>query len=212
MKRVLLTLLSITLFNSLAMSEDLLPTSLKEKIYPRVYLDLPESTPADIKLTRADSPVEKQLVGDLILFYAFDKGDHFQIISNSDLAELELKKEELHELALKNLRELNLEIKAHQGGSIMMLTAGGDYEATLALLPEVWDSIGNMVEGEILISIPARDILYVTGSKKEGGVEELQKYTNQMIENADKPLSGRIFRWAGSEWLEYQKTGTNKSE
>lgn len=92
MKRVLLTLLSITLFNSLAMSEDLLPTSLKEKIYPRVYLDLPESTPADIKLTRADSPVEKQLVGDLILFYAFDKGDHFQIISNSDLAELELKR------------------------------------------------------------------------------------------------------------------------
>ena len=44
-----------------------------------------------------------------------------------------------------------------------MLTAGGNYEATLILLPEVWESVAEMVSGQIVAAVPARDVLYFTG-------------------------------------------------
>jgi uncharacterized protein YtpQ (UPF0354 family) len=172
-------------------------------VVPRIYVALPKAGSADVTLSELDSPIERRLVADLIIFYAFDVGSHYEIVSKKDLGRLGITKDELHDRALQNLRELKLEVRANQGGRVMMLTAGGNYEATLLLLPEIWDSVAQMVSGQIIASVPARDILYVTGDADAENLADLRRWTSKMIEQADKPLSRVFLRWNGVEWEEY---------
>lgn len=99
---------------------------------------------------------------------------------------------------------MKLEVLAHKGDRIVMLTAGGNYEATLLLLPEVWESVSSMVSGHIVAAVPARDIIYVTGDASDEDLADLRRWTSQMIEKADKPLSRTFVRWTGSQWEAYE--------
>eukprot|EP01035_Chromulina_nebulosa_P005892 gene5892-biopygen4990 len=172
-------------------------------VVPRIYVNLPKGVPADITLATEDSPVERALVADLVVFYAFDVGSHYELVSNRDLARLGLSPDELHERALANLRALNLEVRAHQGERTMMLTAGGNYEATLILLPEIWETIAEMVSGRIVVSVPGRDMLLVAGDADPENLAELRRVTSSAIERADKPLSRAFLRWTGTQWEHY---------
>ena len=56
-----------------------------DRVVPRIYVAIPDAGAADITLSEADSPVERRLVADLLVFYAFDAGSHYEIVSNRDL-------------------------------------------------------------------------------------------------------------------------------
>ncbi len=172
-------------------------------VVPRMYVALPKIGDADMTLSEMDSPVEQRLVADLIIFYAFDVGSHFEILAKRDLMRLGVSKNELHDRALQNLRGLNLEVRSNQGDRILMLTAGGNYEATLLLLPEIWDSVASLVSGQIVASVPARDILYVTGDADIENLADMRRWTSKMLECAEKPLSRVFLRWNGASWEEY---------
>ena len=142
-------------------------------------------------------------MADLTVAYAFDMGDHYVFVANKDLPRLGVSAEELHERALQNLRALNLNVQAHSGEGIMALTAGGNYEATLLLLPEIWEAFGPLVEGRMIVSVPARDIVYVAGDSNQENLASLRRWTSKMLENADKPMSRTFLVWTGSGWTEY---------
>ncbi|MFO1436719.1 MAG: DUF1444 family protein [Verrucomicrobiaceae bacterium] len=164
-----------------------------EYIYPRMYAALPDVGEADVSLSHDDSPVETTLAADIIIMYAYDMGAYFEIISNSELKRLGLTVQELHKVALANLDSLNLEVRAHENGRVRMLTAGGDFEATLLLLPYVWDSVASMVQGDVVAAIPARDLIFFTGTGDREGLSEMRSLTSKMLEQADKPLSRYFF-------------------
>ena len=174
-----------------------------EAVVPRIYVNLPSGVPADVTLADDDSPVDRCLAGDLVVMYAFDVGTHYEIVANRDLRRLGVSKDELHDRAVGNLRALRLDVRAHQGARTMMLTAGGNYEATLLLLPEIWDSVAGMVDGELVVSVPARDVLYLTGDASPENLSELRGWTSKMLEQADKPLSRVFLRRNGTQWEPY---------
>lgn len=175
-----------------------------EYVFPRIYVALPNVGEADIKLSGDDAPVGGQaLVADLIVFYAFDLDTCFELVSYGELAKLGVTEDALHAQSLANLRALNLDIRAHQGEKCTMLTAGGNFEATLLLLPEVWESVQSMVAGNIVASVPARDLLFITGDAVPEDLAELRSVTSKALENADKPLSRQFLRWENGAWSEY---------
>jgi len=173
------------------------------RVVPRIYVALPDAGAADITLSKADSHVERRLVADLLAFYAFDAGSHYEIVAYRDLAELGITADELHEQALLNLRGLKLDVRAHKGDRIIMLTAGGNYEATLILLPEIWESVSQMVSGQLVAAVPARDVLYVTGDADRENLADMRRWTSKAVEQVDKPLSCAFIRWTGAGWEEY---------
>jgi uncharacterized protein YtpQ (UPF0354 family) len=172
-------------------------------VVPRIYISLPKGVPVDITLSAEDSPVERELVADLVIFYAFDVGSPYELVANRDLVRLGVSPYELHEHALANLRALNLDVRAHQGERPLMLTAGGNFEATLILLPEFWESIAEMVRGQIVVSVPGRDLLLVAGDADPENLGELRRVTSNAIERAAKPLSRAFLRWTGTQWEHY---------
>lgn len=178
-----------------------------DRVVPRIYVALPEVGAADITLSKLESPVERRLVNDLVIFYAFDAGSYFQIVSYGDLERLAITADDLHERALLNLRGLKLDVRAQKGERIIVLTAGGDYEATLILLPEIWDSVSQMVSGQIVAAVPARDVLYFTGDADPENLADMRRWTSKAIEQVDKPLSRAFIRWTGKDWTEYTGYG-----
>jgi uncharacterized protein YtpQ (UPF0354 family) len=179
------------------------PRSIKN-VFPRFYPILPRVGESDIVLSDADSPVEGELFADLVVFYAFDLGDQFELVSNSGLAELSVSKEDLHRASIQNLRALNLPVEVHAGPAVTMLTAGGNFEATLLLLPELWEAHANSVAGDLIATVPARDILLFTGNDVPDGLAELRRLNSKMLERADKPLSREFFRWGAAGWMPYK--------
>jgi uncharacterized protein YtpQ (UPF0354 family) len=174
-----------------------------DRIMPRIYVALPDPGAADVTLTKAESPVERRLVADLLVFYAFDAESHYEIVSYRDLEQLGVTAEELHHRALQNLRRLKLDVRAHKGDRIIMLTAGGNYEATLILLPEIWASVSQMVSGGLIAAVPARDVLYFTGDSDRENLADMRRWTSKALEEVDKPLSRAFIRWTGTDWVEY---------
>ncbi|RBP39646.1 uncharacterized protein DUF1444 [Roseimicrobium gellanilyticum] len=162
-------------------------------VVPRLYLALPNSVPADFTLTGDDSPVESKLAGDLVVLYGFDKGTHFRLANGGDLKELATTPAELHEKAVENLNSLPLHLEFHQGDDYHMVTAGGDHEATLVFHSAVLEFLADQVPGKLVVAIPARDLFLVASSADPRHLAALQRKVNELIETAEKPLSGLLY-------------------
>ena len=110
---------------------------------------------------------------ELYVFYGVDDGDSIGSLSTSDFEELGMSIEALRELALNNLAN-TLEIEAQADEHLIFLTADGNYEASLILLTDIWTKENFPVEGEIIIGVPARDVLVVCGSEDAKGLAQLE--------------------------------------
>ena len=171
-------------------------------VFPRFYPSLPSTGAPDIKLSHEQSPVSRRFLSDLLIFYAYDLGDQFEMVSYGELERLGLSAEDLHDVALTNFRRLNLKIEAHRGPHVTMLTAGGNFEATLLLDDGVWDAVAGMVDGDLIASAPARDIILFCGSAPES-IAALRHCTSHSLEHSDKPLSRCFFKRVAGSWTEY---------
>jgi uncharacterized protein YtpQ (UPF0354 family) len=162
-------------------------------VVPRLYLALPNSVPADITLSNDDSPVESKLAGDLVVFYGFDMGTYFELAATRELRELEITAMDLHLRAVENLNSLPLCIEFHQGDDYHMITAGGDHEATLVFHTAVLEFLEGQVPGKLVVAIPARDLFLVASRAEPRRLAALQRKVNELIETAEKPLSGLLY-------------------
>lgn len=162
-------------------------------VVPRLYLALPDSVPVDVHLSAEDSPVESELAGDLVVFYGFDMGTHFELASYKEIRALKIATANLHLRAVENLNNLPLNIEFHRGNDYHMVTAGGDHEATLVFHTAVLDFLADQVTGNIIVAIPARDLFLVASSPEPRCLAALQRKVNELIETVEKPLSGLLY-------------------
>lgn len=138
-------------------------------------------------------PVFEALNDELVILYAFDYPTHVAYLIPENLEELSLERSELRALAVENLGALLSDIQLLAGEDILMLTAGGDYDASLLLLDDVWSSGQIEVEGEIVVAIPARDALLITGSENAAGMAELRKLATAIRAEASYALTDTLF-------------------
>jgi uncharacterized protein YtpQ (UPF0354 family) len=134
-------------------------------------------------------PINDQLV----ILYAEDSPSNIRYLTPKDLEEAGVDRAELRELALANLRRLLPKVEIHTGPVISMITAGGDYEASLLLFRNIWSDPGLKVEGDIVVAIPARDLLMVTGTRTPGGVERLRAAATKARREATYGLTDALF-------------------
>ena len=133
-------------------------------------------------LPQHDLAIES-LVGDLCVVYAFDQPHSFAFASRDELAKLGIASAaDARELALDNLRDrLPEELETRGDGQSFMFTIGGNFEASLLLLPELWDQME--VDGDIVACVLARDICLFTGTETPGGVDSLVAARARILES-----------------------------
>lgn len=143
--------------------------------------------PAGIELPEDQKPIAKKLYADLILCFAVDEGNSYKILQNELFAKNpNLTEDILHQLSLNGLiEEIGQQIKINgDPKDLLMVTAGGNFEAAIILLDHFWEQMHQLLGGNAVLSIPARDLLFIC---KQGNHEALGKLRSITKGYFDKP-------------------------
>lgn len=151
-----------------------------------------------------DPTVREHLVADLWIVYALDSPKLTTSLGESQMKALKIAPEELRSLALTNLRNILPETEQHGDGPWYMLTAGGDYTASLLLFDDLWSELQESVEGDIVVAVPARDVVLFTGSRSQQGMEMVRHKAREIVEGGDHVISQTLLRRIAGKWSVFE--------
>jgi len=116
------------------------------------------------------------------------------------MKELEIEPTDLPSLARSNLKRILPEIEQHGEGPWYLLTAGGDYAASLLLFDDVWNTLSRSVEGDVVAAVPSRDVVLFTGVRSKDGIEWIKRKAHEIHEGGDHVVSQTLFRRVSGAW------------
>jgi uncharacterized protein YtpQ (UPF0354 family) len=110
---------------------------------------------------------------ELAIVYAEDRPQSLRyLMTSDDVGE----RAQLRQLALGNLQRMLAKIEMREGADhVLLIEAGGNYEASLLLADGIWSSDQIKVDGDIVVAVPDRSALLVTGSRNREGIARLRK-------------------------------------
>jgi uncharacterized protein YtpQ (UPF0354 family) len=192
----------------------MLPFTLSvHQIVPRIVLDLPKAVVPDMELSGANAPLERHLVADLSVTYAFDLPDCFKIVARRDLDALELREAHVHDLAMRNLsermRKLEPEFRELSNG-VFILGGAGDLTAAMLLLDDVWQQAterlreGLLIRGALVAAVPARDMVAFTCAENHRGLAFVRSRVSQVLEEGDHTLTRHFLVRRDKSWSVYE--------
>ena len=141
---------------------------------------------------------------DLIVVYAEDLPKGIRYLAPADLKDTKIQRGELRGLACDNLKRLLPKIERHGANGFYMVTAGGDYEASLLLLDSIWSGGQMEVQGDIVVAIPSRDLLLVTGSENAQGIGKLKLMVAEASKQGAYRLTEKLFVYHNGKFEEFK--------
>lgn len=137
--------------------------------------------------------VYEDLNAELVIIYAEDTPRTIRYLTPAALAKAHLERKNLRALACANLQRLLPKINRPGANGVYMITAGGVYESSLLLLDSVWADVQKDVQGEIVVAIPTRDLLLVTGSRDAKGIETVKQLARKASAEGSYRLTTQLF-------------------
>lgn len=147
-------------------------------------------------------------VADLHLVLAFD-GEHTQhLATHKTLERLGLDPNDVLALARQNLANKVEEVEQRslddpedsEAPRVGMLVTGGDLEASLLLLDDVWARVALGLEGEVIACVPARDVVLFADAASEGAVARMGEIADEILEDGDHVISSTLLRRTLRGW------------
>jgi len=139
----------------------------------------------------------------LIIAYAEDSKNSIKYLTEEDFKTLSISRDSLKVIALRNFDKIIPNIERRGDNGIYMITAGGDYEASLVLLTSIWTKEFFPVDGDIIVAIPNRDMLMITGSNNKEGIEKIKRIVDDSYKTGNYPVSEHLFKWTGKKFEKY---------
>ena len=174
------------------------------KIYPRIKAFIHEDpNESVIELSLEDGPIYKPFAEELGIFYMLDTGDNYQMVQNKNLSE-EITIDKIHEKALTNLA-IAISDKTNIDGDpsdVMMVTNGGNFEATMLLMDFLWEQLQPVFNDEICVAIPANDLLFISAKNNPVGRESLRRIIRLYFDDNQTQglVSRNIYEYDKGRW------------
>lgn len=129
------------------------------------------------KIKNEDSmPATEPLVADLLVTYAFDLPETFQMVRIADVRQMGLSSEQLRATAVANLKRQIGNFGYTGNPPLLKMAVGNSLDACVLLIDDFWQSLAGKIPPEIVVGVPTRDVLLVTTSAStKGGIEMLRK-------------------------------------
>jgi uncharacterized protein YtpQ (UPF0354 family) len=140
----------------------------------------------------------------LIIVYAEDSKNSIKYLTEDNFKILSISRDSLKSIALKNFDKIITNIQRQGDNGIFMITAGGDYEASLILLSSIWTKENFKVDGEFIVAIPNRDMLMITGSKNKTGIGKLKEIVADSYKTGNYQISEHLYKWTGKKFELYK--------
>ena len=123
-----------------------------------------------------DTPVTEPLVADLLITYAFELPEAFQMVGPSDCKQLGVAREQLRGIAIANLKRQIGNVGYQGAPPVLRLVVGNNLEACLLLLDDIWQTVGSKIPPEIIVGVPTRDIVLITTTAStKGGLQLIRQ-------------------------------------
>jgi uncharacterized protein YtpQ (UPF0354 family) len=149
-----------------------------------VLVSLGELEPED-----EDDIVLDDFLGDLVVGYA--PGPAYQALMTwRDLRQLGLRQDDLRAYAFDLLTEWAADIQVVGQPPVLMVSFGG-WESCVVLVDEFWERMATQVPGELMIGVPARDVVMVTGTGSPPGVERVRRAVDRLFFAGGRGLLSR---------------------
>jgi uncharacterized protein YtpQ (UPF0354 family) len=138
---------------------------------------------------------------ELAIVYAEDRPSSMRFLTTGDDVG---DRARLHNLALANLHRLLPKIEMHDGADgISLISAGGDYDASLLLADGIWSSGQIKVDGDIVVAVPGRDALFVTGSHNRTGIARLRAMAAELA-TGPYALTSALFVYRNGKFVKFE--------
>lgn len=178
------------------------PKSGSVRILPRIKVDysheiyfndqsksfMGNPMPNEFEIPEDQKPIVKPLFEDLILCFAIDEGNNYKILQNNTFKKNpNLNVDILHQVSLNALvEEIGDQIRINgDPNHIIMVTAGGNFEAALILLNNFWEQLHQLLNDNAIVSIPARDLLFICKAGNQEAIQKLREITKGYFDSPD---------------------------
>ena len=149
--------------------------------------------------------VAEPFVADIWVVYARHVEKGIAFIRPEELADLKLGMAELRALAVKNLRSKLPEVRCYDyKSSVSMIVADGTYEASLLLFDKVWEDMQKKVDGDLIVAVPCRDMLLVTGSDSKNGMTAIRQVVEEAWKKEAYCISRSLLVRRDGKWQVYE--------
>jgi len=106
-------------------------------------------------------------------------------------------------LQVANLKSMLPEIEIYGGAGLFMIVAGGNFEASLLLVDDIWQAENFAIDGDIVIAIPARDMLLVSGTENKDQLKKLIEMTEESYAESSYYLTKQLYVRKHGKWAIY---------
>ena len=141
----------------------------------------------------------------LIVVYAEDTPNTLRYVVPAQLEEIKLKKEDLRALAAANLQAILPKIDVRPSPLVTIVKADSNYEACLLAVADFWAQRRFPVDGEVVVAIPARDHLLITGSKNVEGLAKIREVATRVFQESPQRVTDMLFVYRDGRFVEFKE-------
>jgi uncharacterized protein YtpQ (UPF0354 family) len=125
------------------------------------------------------------------------------LVTWSDLERIEISRRRLRRQALENLENMLDSVNIYGQPPALMLSFNG-LESSVLLIDEFWESLAESVPGELVVGVPARDVVILTGSHSRGGLERATRAVERIFyANGPNLLLRDLLVWRDGDWARF---------
>jgi uncharacterized protein YtpQ (UPF0354 family) len=180
------------------------PACIIPVVKDRAWLEETHQALLDSGAKKVLNQVWEDFNDDLIILYAEDSATNTLYFEPEALEAAGIDRSELRALACENLERRLPKIECRGADGVYMVTAGGDYEASLLLLDSIWSSGQMDVQGDIVVAIPARGLLFVTGSECPEGLGKVRQIVGEAYDKGPYRLTPKLFVYRDGRFVEFE--------
>jgi uncharacterized protein YtpQ (UPF0354 family) len=175
-------------------------------IVPRIKTNEFTAVLKSVHATPDEFPFIEPFVGNLLVTYAFDLPSAFIMATESEIKQLGVRLEDVRRLALSNVQQRCPKIEIHHHGTIRQIVLGDDLEACMLLADSFWDQAAGEVSGDVVVSVPSRNVVVYCGSESEVGLHALRAVADQVMKSeTTHALTEELFVRRNGRWTKFEE-------
>jgi uncharacterized protein YtpQ (UPF0354 family) len=145
-----------------------------------------------------------RITGDYWMIVVSDLPTTIRMVSQKDLRGLGLTADQAFAEAKKrmvsNLRRVIKRATASDRSSVVLIS-DNSYTSTLFAFPELWASTAEAFGGNLLVAVPASDVVLVGDGASPTMIAQMAETARQVVRRDEHPFSATVFRWTPQGWV-----------
>lgn len=145
----------------------------------------------------------RKLAGDIYVFYAFDAPDTLRYADLQATKKAGLKEPDFDAVAIQNLRRIMVEPLIETYPQMVVISSNDPYMTSALLIDQFWSPERFRFRGDLVAFVIARDLMVVTGSDEQEGLEAARKATRELVDQLPYAISAEPIVRRNGKWQSF---------